>query len=338
MVRVGIIGLGGMGNMHFGCYASVPGAQVVAIADVQEERLKPGKSSLKINIGEGGATIDPAKHRLYPNPDDLIADAGVDLVDICLPTFLHAQYCKKALDAGKHVLCEKPMALTYAECQDVLRTAEKAKGKLMIAQCVRFFPEYEYLNETVESKRFGRLLELSLWRGGAPPLWSWQNWFLDHKRSGGAILDLHVHDVDFLHHTLGRPRAVCSTGAKGPSGGYDVVDTVYIYGGQSAVRTGANMAMPSAFGFEARFTASFERGCLRYSTADPHGLTAISHQGAQHPALPKKNGYREEIAYFVRCIENRETPAEVLPESTAFSIKLVEAERESIQTGKGVAV
>jgi predicted dehydrogenase len=338
MVRVGLIGLGGMGNMHFGCYASVPGAQVVAIADLQEERLRPGKSSLKINIGEGCATIDAEKHRLYTDPDDLIADSEVDMIDICLPTYLHAGFCKKGLEAGKHVLCEKPMALTYQECLDVLRVAGKTRGKLMIAQCVRFFPEYEYLSETVESKRFGRLLQLSLWRGGAPPLWSWNNWFLDHKLSGGAILDLHVHDVDFLHHALGRPQAVCSTGAKGPSGGYDVVETVYIYDGEAAVRTGANMTFPPAFGFEAHFMASFERGCLRYSTSDPHGLMEITNQGAQHPVLPKKNGYREEIAYFVRCVENDELPAAVTPESTAFSIKLVEAERESVQTGRIVKV
>lgn len=333
MVRVGIIGLGGMGNMHFGCYASVARAQVVGIADVQEERLRPGKSSLKINIGEGGATIDPQKQRLYANPDDLIADSGVDMVDICLPTFLHAEYCQKGLEAGKHVLCEKPMALTHQECVDVLRAAGRSRGKLMVAQCVRFLPEYEYLKETIESRRLGRLLALSLWRGSAPPQWSWQNWLLDHKRSGGGILDLHVHDADFVHHALGRPQAVCSTGAKGPSGGYDVVETVYVYDGQ-AVRAGANLALPSGFGFEARFTASFERGCLRYSTSDPHALKEVTNQGVQHPTLPKKNGYREEIAYFVRCIENNELPAAALPESTAFSVRLVEAEKESAQTGK----
>jgi predicted dehydrogenase len=334
MVRVGIIGLGGMGNMHFGCYASVPGAEVVAIADIQEEKLRPGKSSLKINVGEGGATIDAAKHRLYTRADDLIADRDVDMIDICLPTFLHAEYSKKGLEAGKHVLCEKPMALTYQDCLDVLGVAKKARGRLMIAQCVRFFPEYEYLNETVESKRLGRLLQLSLWRGGAPPLWSWDNWLLDHTRSGGFIMDLHVHDADFVHYLLGRPQAVCATAAKGPSGGYDAVDAQYIYDGQAAVRAGADMALPKAFGFEAHFMAAFEKGCLRYSTADPHGLAEITDQGTHRPALPKKNGYREEIAYFVRCIEHGEVSAVVTPDSSAFSIKLVEAERESARTGK----
>ena len=336
MIRVGLIGLGGMGNVHFGRYHALHNAEVVAIADAEEDRLKPGARSLKINIGEGGATIDPDKHRLYVNADDLIADKGVDLVDICLPTFLHADCIKKALAAGKHVLCEKPMALTYAECQDVLRAAAGAKGKLMIAQCVRFFPAYEYLSETVESGRFGRLLQLSLWRGSALPSWSWQGWLLDQKKSGGFILDMHVHDVDFVHYLLGRPRAVFSTGAVGPSGGYDAVDTEYLYDERIAVRSGANAMLPAGFGFEARFMAAFERGCLRYSTADPHGLMETTDQGSHHPQLAQKDGYQEEIAYFLRCIENDELPAMVTPESSAFSVRLAEAERRSVETGQVV--
>jgi predicted dehydrogenase len=338
MVKVGIIGLGGMGNMHFGCYGGTHGAEVVAIADIQEEKLQPGGSSLKINIGEGGATIDPDRHRLYPNAADLIADREVDLVDICLPTFLHAEHCIKALEAGKHVLCEKPMAMSSEECARVIAAAKAAPGKFMIAQCVRFFPAYEYLDETVESGRLGRLLQLSMWRGGAPPEWSWEGWLRDHTRSGGMILDLHVHDADFVHHLLGRPRAVASTGAIGPSGGYDVVDTVYLYDEKMAVRASANMTLPSAFGFDAEFTATFERGLLKYAMSDPHGLMEVTHDGKHHPELSSASGYQEEIAYFLRCIENDEAPAMVTPESSALSIRLVEAEKESIETGRVVEV
>jgi len=334
MVRVGIIGLGGMGSMHFGCYESIPEAEVVAVADIQKERLRAGESSVEINIGAGKAAIDPKKHRLYGTPDELIADPEIDMVDICLPTFLHAEYTIKALAAGKHVLCEKPMALSYEQCQQMLEAAEKSAGKLMIGQCLRFFPEYEYLNETVESGRFGRLLQLEMWRGGTPPDWGWDNWFMDHTRSGGFILDLHVHDADFVQYLLGRPRAVCSTGAVGGSGGYDVVDTIYIYDEKIAVRACANMTMPKAFGFEARFLATFEKGCLRQSSSDPHHLVEITDEGSRHPELPEKDGYREEIAYFVQCIENDELPAMVMPESSAFSVRLAEAERESIETGR----
>lgn len=336
MLRVGIIGFGGMGMKHFGCYDVLHDAEVTAVADVRADRLKPGAASMRINIGEGSVTIDADRHKLYSNPDDLVADPDVDVVDICLPTFLHAEYAKKALRAGKHVLCEKPMALTYAECLEVLEVAKDAPGKFMVAQCVRFFPAYDYLNETVQSDRLGRILQLSMWRGSALPTWSWEHWLRDHKRSGGMIVDLHVHDADFVHYLLGRPKAVCSTGAIGGTGGYDVVDTQYIYEQKVAVRASGNVTLPSDFGFEACFFAAFERGCMRFSTADPRGLTETTEEGAHLPDLPQTDGYQEEIAYFVRCVLNDEEPAMVEPESSAFSLRLVEAERQSIETGRAV--
>jgi len=333
MVKVGIIGLGGMGNMHLGCYSAVHDAEVVAVADINEDKLHPGETSQEINIGEGKGRIDPDRQSLYTDAEDLLADDNVEMVDICLPTFLHAEYCKKALAAGKHVLCEKPMALTHAECEDVLQAADDADGLFMIAQCVRFFPAYEYLNEAVESGRFGRLLQLSLWRGTAPPQWSWEGWLLDHERSGGGILDLHVHDADFINFLLGMPRAVCSTGARGPSGGWDVVDTEYICDDTVAVRSGANLAMPAGFGFEAHFTAAFEKGALAFSSAEGHGLLEYTSEGVQHPKISHRDGYEREIEYFVECVDHNELPAMVTAHSSAESVRLVEAERESLETG-----
>ena len=336
MVRVGIIGLGGMGNMHFGVHEGLPNAKVVALADTDPEKLKAGESSTKINIGAGRGVIDPKRHKLYNDPNELLKDPDVDMVDICLPTFLHAEYMLKAISAGKHVLCEKPMALQPADCKPVLDAMKGAKVKLMIAQCIRFWPEYVYLKQTVESGRMGRILSAHFWRGGSIPEWSWQGWMKDAKRSGGAILDLHVHDVDFVHYLLGRPRAVCSTGAKGASGGYDVVDTVYIYDDKISVHSGANMGLPPAFGFEMQYMVCFEKGCLVYSLGLTPPLVEINAQGRTHPPMKRTNGYREEIAYFVNCVANNEIPAVCTPESAAFSIELAAAEIQSVETGKPV--
>ncbi|MFO8007544.1 MAG: Gfo/Idh/MocA family oxidoreductase [Candidatus Brocadiia bacterium] len=336
MVKVGIIGLGGMGTKHLECYEALHDAEVVAIADVVEEKLQPGEAGVEINVGEGRATVDPERHALYSDADELITDDRVELVDICLPTFLHADYCVKALEAGRNVLCEKPLALSYADCERVLEAASDAPGKFMVAQCVRFFPAYEHLNETLESGRLGRLLQLSLWRGTAPPQWSWEGWLLDHERSGGGMLDLHVHDTDYICYLLGAPRAVSSSGARGPSGGWDVVSTEYLYDDHMAVSAGGNLAMPAGFGFEARFTAVFERGALAFSTREGHGLLEYSEQGARHPELAHRDGYQEEIAYFVECIQNNELPAVVMPQSSAQSVRVVESERQSIETGRTV--
>ncbi len=336
MVKVGIIGLGGMGNMHFGIYEGLPGAEVVALADVEEERLKPGASSTAFNLGEGAAVIDPQRHRTYSDPGELLRDPEVDLVDICLPTYLHAECTISAIEAGKNVLCEKPMALSTKECQRVLDALEGKDVKLMIAQCIRFWPEYAYLKETVESGRMGRLCSARFWRGCSSPDWTWRHWMKDAELSGGAVLDLNVHDADFVHYLLGRPKAVCSTGAIGPSGGYDIVETVYVYEDKISVCSGANMALPPAFGFEMRYLASFEKGCLAFSSANTPALMEIAESSSTHPELRHTDGYHEELAYLVKCIENDELPGVVTPESAAFSIELVEAEVRSIETGQVV--
>jgi predicted dehydrogenase len=336
MVRTGIIGMGGMGHMHFGVHVENPDVEVVALADIEEERLQPGESTEEINVGGGSARIDPERHSLYTDPDELIADEEVELVDICLPTFLHAEYVIKALQAGKNVLCEKPMAMNSDECRRMVAAAEEAEGQLMIAQCIRFWPEYAYLKETVESGRLGRLLSADFWRGGPAPDWSWQEWLKDSNRSGGAILDLHVHDVDFVHYLLGRPLGVCSTGAVGFTGGYDMVNTLYRYEDTITVHIGAAMGIPPAAGFEMKFSAAFEKGVVTYSSTSSPGLTEFTDSGSVHPEVGETDGYHEEIAYFVKCIENNERAAACTPESAAFSIELTEAEIESIESGEMV--
>jgi len=336
MVRVGIVGLGGMGNRHLGCWEAVEDAEVVALADADEKRLRPGASEQEINIGSGGGLINPDRQRLYTDADALIADPDVDLVDICLPTFLHAGFTIKALQAGKHVVCEKPMALSYEECRHVLDVAEDAPGRLMIAQVVRFFPAYEALKDAVESGRFGALKHLSLWRLSAPPRWSWENWMLDHRRSGGALIDLHVHDADFVHYLLGEPKAVFAGGAGYISGGWDTVTANYLYEGDMVVTATGSWAMPDGFPFAAGFMAAFEDGCLVYESAASEPLLEGTADEMRPFALPDKDGYEEELRYFVGCIVRGEEPQKVAAGSSAFSIRLVEAERESIENGRVV--
>jgi predicted dehydrogenase len=338
MIKVGLIGLGGMGNKHLGCHGESDVAEVVAVADVRPERLRPGQSSQQINIGAGGGRIDPEKQRLYTSAEELIADDDVELVDICLPTFLHARYCIKALKAGKHVVCEKPMALSYADCCRVIRAAVIAPGRLMIAQVVRFFPAYEALKEAFDSGRLGALKHLSMFRLSAPPRWSWDGWLLDHERSGGALVDLHVHDADFVHYLLGEPKAVFARGAKGPSGGWDTVTASYVYDADVAVNVTGSWAMPDSFAFTAGFTAAFENGCLVHSLTAAEPLVEMTADGKRAVPLEARDGYAEELRYFIGCIGRGQEPKKVMPASSAYSIKLVEAERKSMESGRVVKV
>ncbi|MFW6457604.1 MAG: Gfo/Idh/MocA family protein [Planctomycetota bacterium] len=304
MINAGIIGFGGMGHVHFGVYEESEDANLVAVADTDEEKLGIGNNTQNINIGEGAATLDPKRHSLYSNPPELLDDDNVELVDICLPTYLHADYVIQALEAGKHVLCEKPMAFTSRECERMLEATDNSPGYLMIAQCIRF----------------------------------WPGWLLDSSRSGGALLDLHVHDVDYVQNLLGQPASVFSTGTVGPTGGYDMVDTLYRYDDESndriSVHTGCAWELPAALGFEMKYSVAFEGGAITFSSKDSPTLTEYRDEDTIHPDVPDTDGYHREIEYFIRCIENDEPPRRCSPESTASSVQIARAEEESARTGQ----
>lgn len=209
MIKVGIIGLGGMGGVHFNAYQSNPQAQIVAVCDVDEAKLQGGGTHL--NIG-GGSKMDLSGIKSYQNAAELLNDAEVDLVDICLPTSLHAQYAVKALQAGKHVFCEKPIALTVEEADEMEAARKASNQQLMIGHCLRYWPQYLQAFEIIESGKYGQPLYARFHRSGATPTWSWDGWLQDGARSGGAVLDMHIHDVDTAIWWFGTPDEIRADG------------------------------------------------------------------------------------------------------------------------------
>ena len=168
MVKVGLIGLGFMGRAHLQNYQKHSEVKLTAVSDSIAKRLK-GDFSVEGNIPTKKDIFDFAGIRTYEKADELIVDEGVDLVDICLPTHLHAEFTIKALNNGKDVLCEKPMAGNLEECNSMIAAAEKTGRKLMIGQCLRFWPEYEVLKDYVETGKMGKLVALFCFRGGGTP-------------------------------------------------------------------------------------------------------------------------------------------------------------------------
>lgn len=338
-MKVGLIGFGVMGGVHAARYLRMPNAELVAIADMRPERLA-AKEAVQGNIPEENRTFNFDKIAKFADGSELIAQADVDVVDICLPTFLHARYAVQALEAGRHVICEKPMALNAAEAERMCTAAERAGRQLMIAQCIRFWPEYLFLRKHVQEETFGRLLSLDMYRIGGRPIWSWENWFLDPARSGGPILDLHLHDLDFVHYLLGKPDGIQATARISPATGtYDTIHAFFTYtdGPQVHMRGGwSNAQIP----FQAGFDAWFERGVIRLDgRADPplqvfENLIETEGKPAEYEA---GDAYNNEIAYFLRCIEAGAPPAECLPESTRDSLWLIEQEIRAVTSGQTVS-
>lgn len=330
MLKVGLIGLGFMGRTHMENYIRLESegfpVKLAAICDIDKEKFE-GKVAGG-NIDTGSSQYDFSKYSLYIDIDEMLEKEKLDYVDITLPTYLHAEIAVKALNKGFHVLCEKPMALNSADCKKMIDAAEKNGKKLMIAQCLRFWPEYEYLKECVESGRYGKVTSGYFYRGGVTPIWSYNNWLLQEDKSGGCILDQHIHDVDTIHWLFGKPVRVTSSGRNVvPGSGFDIVSTNYIFEDDKVINAQDDWTLNGDYGFQMLYRVNFQKGNLVFEGGV---LKDNPNDGKSFvPELARDMGYYREIKYFVNSLINN-TPFSVCPpESTMGTIQIAEAEISS---------
>lgn len=210
MIRVGIAGVGFMGMIHYLAYEKVAGAKVEAICEKDPQRLAGDWRSIKGNFGPAGSQVDLGDISRYSDVEQLIADPQLDLIDICLPPAFHAEVAIAALRAGKHVFCEKPIALHAADARRMVRAAQRAGKLLMVGQVLPFFPEFRFAYKGITSGKYGKLLGVQLKRIISDPAWIPD--FYDPERCGGPMVDLHIHDAHFVRLVCGMPRAVQTLG------------------------------------------------------------------------------------------------------------------------------
>ena len=340
MVKVGIIGLGFMGRMHYEVYKKHLGARVVAIADYRKARRNGNWQDVGGNIanksrkGENLTGIST-----YAKPEALLADPQVEMVDICLPTDLHAQVAIAALQAGKHVLLEKPMTLNSRQGQAIVKEAARAKKYFMVAHCIRFWPEYQVARELVRSRKYGRVKEAFFRRVVSPPTYGDKNWYFDSARSGAAQLDLHIHDVDYMLYLLGKPTSLYAWGSKGPSGGIDTVHCLYRYPAGVNVTIVGGWSYHGTFPFNMEFCIRCSKATMVYNLADGKSLTVYTHNGQEiKPPLPEGDGYSREIDYFLACIEQKVRPKIVTASSSLQTIKMIERELRGVTPDRTVKI
>lgn len=338
MLRVGIIGFGFMGRMHFRCWSARDDARVVAICDANP-KIKEDTQRAVGNIEGAANEIDFEGIELFTDFDEMIEKAKLDAISLTLPTYLHAEFSERALSQGVNVLCEKPMALTVADCERMVTAAEKSGKVLQIGHCVRFWPEYAKAKELVDSGKYGKVVAAMFQRLGSPPGWSLDNWFVDEKRSGGVALDLHIHDTDFVQYLFGLPKAVCSHGAVGSHGQLIHIVTQYIYGHDQVVTAEGGWGMTPGFGFEMSFNLVMEKATIVYDlTRDPALRVCPAEGEVFTPELEPDDGYVRQIDHFARSIQGQAVPPVITLEQSRDSVKIVEAERESIRKRERVAV
>jgi len=331
MLKVAVVGIGFIGRVHVEQYIRLmsEGAPVklLALCDVDKKKLT--SEAVGGNLGDlGQSQIDVNQFNLYTDFDEMIATEKLDFVDIALPTYLHSYYSIKAMNAGLHVLCEKPMAINPLQCEMMIDASKKNNVKLMIAQCLRFWPAYETLKQIVETQKLGKSVCCYFYRGGSTPIWSYQNWLLDEVLSGGCLLDQHVHDVDIVNWLFGTPKAVSTIAVNVIGGaGFDALSTNYRYDGFVVNAQDDWVQNGDAAPFKMLFRANFERGLVTFMD----GVTTV------YPLDGKMyvsedcgdNGYYREIKYFIEAIINNTSIEISSPESTMRTIEIAHAERES---------
>jgi len=339
VINVGIIGTGFMTVAHLKAYAKVPGAHIAALANPSGRHLDGDFSQVAGNLGDPNPLkLDMGQVKAYRNPLALIQDPTVQIVDICTPTRTHVELALAALAAGKHVLVEKPLARTAADAQRIVDAASAAAPRkvfLMPAMCLRFWPEYVWLKQTMVAGTYGRVLDARFRRVAQAPGWG-RNHFLQGGESGGALLDLHIHDVDFLLHCFGRPRGVFASGYSKVSGAMDHVVALYRFPEGPTVSAEGSWAMAEGFGFNMAYTVNFERATLDFDSARGADALRLIVPGAP-PATLKPDGgdgYVGELKYFLECVHRRQAPTVVTAADGAAAVALCEAEETSIRTGK----
>ena len=280
MLNIGILGCGKIAQVrHIPEYIANENAAIVGFFDADAQRAQ------EIAAKYGGKAYDSA--------EELFADPAIDAVSVCVANFAHAELTVQALKAGKHVLCEKPMAITLEECQTMLAQAEQAGKRLLIGQNQRLAKAHVKARELVAAGEIGSVVTFRTTFGhGGPETWSItpgnNTWFFDKKRAAmGAMADLGIHKTDMLRYILGqdivrttaRLLTLDKRGADGQLIGVDD-NAICIYE-TSGGAFGTMTASWTYYGQEDNSTVLYgTKGIMRIYDDPAHSIAVIPKEGA----------------------------------------------------------
>jgi predicted dehydrogenase len=344
MVRVGIVGIGFMGMIHYLAYQKVRGAKVAAICTRDKKKLAGDWRGIQGNFGPPGAVMKLGDIARYEKWQDLIADPQIDLVDICLPPALHLPVAVAALEAGKHVICEKPIALEAADAARMVKTAKRTGKLLLIGQVLPFFPEYAYARQLVAGGKYGRLLGGHFKRIISDP--SWLKDFYDPRAVGGPVVDLHIHDAHFIRLLCGMPSAVFSTGRwRGEV--VEFIDSQFLFEGRNmAVSATSGVIDQQGRSFTHGFEIYLERATLLYDFCVLDGkplatmpLTLLTPNGKTvRPKLREVDAFALELSEAAKAVRTGK-PSELLAgELAQDALLLCHKQTQSVRNGKVVRI
>jgi predicted dehydrogenase len=334
-IGVGIIGFGFMGRTHLEAYRRAASDGIdCQVREIYS--LDPPDAPVAGNVDTGADSVIDLESlgiRWSQHIEQLLAADDIDLVSICTPTDTHIDLAIQALEAGKHVLLEKPVALSSAEVERLQAVDDATDRLCMPAMCMRFWPGWSWLHETIRTGKLGAVTSAHFQRIGASPGWS-QDFYLDETRSGGALTDLHVHDADFIFASFGMPTEVSTSGTR-----FQLV-TQYRYpdGPASVVAEAAWYPDPS-YPFQMRYRVGFEASIADFDMSRTDSPLMLHRDGAtQAIDLPAGNGYEGEVRHILEAViagADRIDPS--LGEASQV-LRILEAEGASIDERKPITL
>ncbi len=338
MINVGIVGLGFMGMTHYNAYQRVEGATVSAICETDPVRLAGDWRSIQGNFGPRGEVVNLEGITKYSEIDDLLADAKIDMVDICLPPVFHPKVPIASSKSRQHLLSEKVIALTVKDAESMVTTANEANKLLMIAHVLPFVPEYSFICQKIKDGEYGRLRGGHFTRVISDP--EWLTDFYDPDRCGGPMLDLHIHDAHFIRLLWGMPKAVHSVGRmRGEVA--EFFNTQFLYDDSSLVVTATSgvidqQGRPFTHGYEVHF----EKATVFFESFSETPLTVLGTDGnVQKIDLGTPDildAFPLELSEAIRCVEAN-TPSDMLDGTLARdALILAHKQTQSIAERKTV--
>lgn len=344
-MKIGLAGIGFMGWIHWLAYQRTSAVSVAAIASRDPQKRAGDWTSIQGNFGPPGEQVDLTGIDTFETYDDLLK-SDIDVVDICLPPHLHVEPCLQAIEAGKHVFCEKPLALTAADCDRLVSAARQNNVLLFCGQVLPYFPEYAKAREIIDSGEYGKLIGGNFKRIISDP--TWLDDFYDMEKVGGPMIDLHVHDAHLIRMLFGMPRRVASAGRMRG----DVVEfcnTVFDYGDNNfAVSATCGVINQQGRPFTHGYEIYLEKATLTFELAvfsdgvESLSLKILKEDGTiEKPDLAggdEISGFEGEIMEVYQCVQSGSESKILGGELARDAIVLAEKQSESVKTGQAVQV
>ena len=319
MVRIGMVGSGFMAETHLAAYRGIDGADIVAVA---------APNTAEEFVAEEGLSAET-----YGSAEELMDEADVDALDVCSPTPTHCPVVTAAAERGIDAFCEKPIAGNLEDAQVIADVAENAGITLMVGHVLRFFPQYERARDVVEGGGIGDPGVARARRLSPFPSWGHDDWYADRGSSGGVLVDLAIHDLDYVRWVFGEVDRVFARRSVWEEGEHGHVTLRFENG--AAAYVDASWGLPPGQELTQSFELAGSDGLVEFD-GDDAALTFRTAEGTQVTNPVAKDGYRRQLEAFVESVETRSEPS-VTAEDAIAALRLSLAANRSAETGRPVA-